>query len=152
MKIEEYSKENYLISTDNTKLSIGRIHSYLTRSYWSENIPFEIVKKSIEHSLCFGVYNKNIQIGFARVISDYTTFAYLADVFIVEEERGKGLSKWLMECILKHYQLQGLRSFCLMTKDAHSLYERYGFNNLPNPERFMAKREDDIYKKTNNIL
>jgi len=148
MQTEEYKKENYLVSTDKSKLNIIIIHSYLSRSYWSENIPQETVKKAIENSLCFGVYNNNIQIGFARVISDYTTFAYLADVFILEKERGKGLSKFLMECILKHKQLQGLRNFCLMTKDAHSLYARYGFKNIPQPENFMANKIENPYKKS----
>lgn len=93
------------------------------------------------------MYHANQQIGFARVISDYATFAYLADVFIIEEERGKGLSKWLIECILKHKELQGLRKFCLMTRDAQTLYEKFGFEYIPDPKRFMVKRVDDIYKK-----
>lgn len=147
MQIEEYHKEQYLVSSDPKKLDLHAIHGYLSRSYWAEDIPFETVKRSVEHSLCFGVYNDKKQIGFARVISDYTTFAYLADVFILEEERGKGLSKFLMECILKHKELQGLRNFSLMTQDAHSLYARYGFKNIPKPENFMAKKIDGIYKK-----
>lgn len=147
MEAEEYWINEYCVSSDKNKLDIPVIHSYLKRSYWAENIPFEIVKRSIENSLCFGVYKKEEQVGFARVISDFSTFAYLADVFILEEERGKGLSKFLMECILKHKQLQGLRNFCLMTKDAHSLYAKFGFKNIPNPENFMANKVDDIYKK-----
>jgi len=147
MKIESYTKYNYTISTDKSKLDISVIHGFLSTSYWAEEIPSEIVEKSIENSLCFGVYNGNTQIGFARVISDYTTFAYLADVFIVEEERGKGLSKWLMECILKHEQLQGLRNFCLLTRDAQSLYAPFGFENLAKPKNFMAIKKDDFYKK-----
>lgn len=147
MKIEEHRRDNYLISTDPSKLVMQTVHGYLTRSYWAEHIPYEIVKKSIENSLCFGVYNENKQIGFARVISDYTTYAYLADVFVLEEERGKGLSKWLMECILKHGQLQGLRNISLMTKDAQGLYEKFGFKINPHPERYMIKRIEDIYKK-----
>ncbi|MBL7890394.1 MAG: GNAT family N-acetyltransferase [Bacteroidia bacterium] len=147
MQIEEYQKEQYLVSSDPSKLDLQVIHGYLSRSYWAEDIPFETVKRSVEHSLCFGVYNGKKQIGFARVISDYTTFAYLADVFILEEERGKGLSKFLMECILKHKELHGLRNFSLMTQDAHSLYARYGFKNIPKPENFMAKKIDGIYKK-----
>lgn len=146
MEIEEYKKDNYLISTDKSVLDTAVIRGYLSRSYWAENIPVEIVKKSIEHSLCFGVYNENKQIGFARVITDYATFGYLADVFILEEERGKGLSKWLMECILKHQQLQGLRSFSLMTRDAHSLYAQYGFKNIPIPENFMTRKVENIYR------
>jgi N-acetylglutamate synthase-like GNAT family acetyltransferase len=147
MQVEEYTYGTYLVSTDPSKLDLKVIHGYLSRSYWAEEIPFETVKRSVEHSLCFGVYTASKQIGFARVISDYTTFAYLADVFILEEERGKGLSKFLMECILKHKELQGLRNFSLMTQDAHSLYARYGFKNIPKPENFMAKKIDGIYKK-----
>lgn len=147
MLAEEYFKDEYCVSSDPAKLDLKVIHAYLSRSYWAEEIPFEIVKRSVEHSLCFGVYKAEQQIGFARVISDYTTFAYLADVFILEEDRGKGLSKFLMECILKHKELQGLRNFCLLTQDAHSLYARYGFRNIPKPENFMAKKIDGIYKK-----
>jgi len=143
---EEFTKNNYTISTDKSKLDPAVIHGYLRRSYWAENIPLEIVKKSIENSFCFGVYNAGKQIGFARVITDHATFGYLADVFILEEERGKGLSKWLMECILAHEQLQGLRSFSLMTQDAHSLYARYGFRNIPKPENFMTRKVEGIYK------
>jgi GNAT superfamily N-acetyltransferase len=147
MQTEEHRKGNYIISTDKSKLDISVVHGFLSTSYWSEDIPIQIVKKAIENSLCFGIYNGNKQVGFARVISDYSTFAYLADVFIIKEERGKGLSKWLMECVLKHYQLQGLRNFCLLTRDAHSLYERYGFKNLLKPQNFMAKKVDNFYKK-----
>ena len=147
MKIETYLKGNYKISTDKSKLDIAVIHGFLSTSYWAEEIPVEIVQKAIENSLCFGVYDGSKQIGFARVITDYATFGYLADVFIVESARGKGLSKWLMECILMYPQLQGLRNFCLMTQDAHTLYARYGFKNIPKPENFMAKKIDVIYKK-----
>jgi GNAT superfamily N-acetyltransferase len=147
MKTETYKKDIYTVSTDKSLLDISVIHGYLRRSYWSEDIPLEIVKKGIENSLCFGIYKEGGQIGFARVISDYSTFAYLADVFILEEERGKGLAKWLVECILKHEQLQGLRNFCLLTRDAHSLYERYGFKPLERSQNFMAIKKDNFYKK-----
>jgi len=147
MNVVEYKSAGYTISTDKSKLDLNVIHGYLSRSYWAENIPVEIVKRSVDNSLCFGVYVNEKQIGFARVISDYTTFAYLADVFILEEERGRGLAKRLMECILEHRQLRGLRNFCLMTKDAHSLYKRYGFKNIPKPENFMARKIEGIYKK-----
>lgn len=149
METESFIKENYTISTDKSKLDLSVIHGFLSTSYWAEDIPVKIVLKAIDNSLCFGVYHENKQVGFARVISDYTTFAYLADVFIVESERGKGLSKWLMECILKHKQLQGLRNFCLLTRDAHSLYAQYGFENLAKPQNFMAIKKDDFYKKIN---
>lgn len=147
MLIEENIKDNYFISTDKGKIDVAAVRAFLSTSYWAEEIPFETVKKSIDNSLCFAVYHKTKLVGFARVITDYTTFGYLADVFIIEEERGKGLSKWLIECILKHKELQSLRNFCLMTKDAHSLYERYGFKYPDNPQNFMAKKIDDFYKK-----
>lgn len=147
MKTESFIKDNYIISTDKSKLDISVIHNFLSTSYWAEDIPMKIIEKAIENSLCFGVYNGNKQVGFARVISDYTTFGYLADVFIVDEERGRGLSKWLMECILNHQQLQGLRNFCLLTRDAHSLYTQYGFENLAKPQNFMAIKKDNFYKK-----
>ena len=143
----EIIKDEFLVSTDNTKLDISVIHGFLTDSYWAKGIPIEIVKKSIEHSLCFGVYCNNEQIGFARVITDYTTFGYLADVFIVEGFRGKGLSKWLMECILAHPELQGFRRWSLATRDAHGLYTRYGFTPLQQPERMMEIRNPDAYKQ-----
>jgi GNAT superfamily N-acetyltransferase len=143
----EYKNNDYIISTDQNKLNIESIHQFLSTSYWAEDIPVEVVKKAIQHSLCFGIYNSSSQIGFARVITDYATFAYLADVYIIEKERGKGLSKWLMECILKHPDLQGLRNFCLMTRDAQVLYEKFGFKNIPDPKKFMAKKIDGIYKK-----
>jgi N-acetylglutamate synthase-like GNAT family acetyltransferase len=147
MENENFINGNYLISTDRSLLDHSVIHGYLSRSYWAEDIPTEIVKKAISNSLCFGVYNSGKQIGFARVISDFSTFAYLADVFILEEERGKGLSKWLVECILKHKQLQGLRNFCLLTRDAHTLYEKFGFKNLERPQNFMTIKKDNFYKK-----
>ena len=147
MKTETFTQNNYTISTDKSKLDLDFIHGYLSRSYWAEDIPKEIVAKAIVNSLCFGVYNSQKQIGFARVVSDYATFAYLADVFIIEEERGKGLSKWLMESILKHPELQGLRNFSLLTRDAHTLYEKFGFKNLEKPGNFMAIKKDNFYKK-----
>ena len=141
---------DYTFSADKEKLDIKIIHGYLSRSYWSENIPVEIVKRSIENSLCFGVYHLDKQIGFARVISDFATFGYLADVFILEEHRGKGLSKKLMKYIMSHAQLQGLRRFCLATRDAHKLYEQFGFKALANPDRLMEIVHANIYTAKNN--
>jgi len=106
----------------------------------------DLVKRSIENSLCFGMYYQQKQIGFARVISDFATFAYLADVFITPEERGKGLSKWLMQTIIDHPYLQGLRIFTLATKDAHELYAQFGFTLFDKPERWMQKHNPDVYK------
>ena len=140
-------KDNFSISTDKSKLDISVIHDFLSRSYWSENIPVETVRKSIEGSMCFGVYDNSRQVGFARMVTDNATFAYLADVFIIEEYRGRGLSKWLMEFILSHPELQRLRRILLATRDAHSLYKQFGFTAINNPDRFMHIHNPNIYKK-----
>ena len=144
----EFYKEAYTISTDKEKLDIPYIHQFLTHSYWAENIPLKTVQQSIEGSCCFGVFEKQQQIGFARVITDYATFGFLKDVFIDENFRGRGLSKWLMQVILGHPQLQGFRSWMLATKDAHGLYAQSGFAALENPERVMREAFPDVYKKT----
>lgn len=145
--IFEEKKDNFLISTDKTKLDINAVHNYLTKSYWAEGIPPETVKKSIDNSDCFGVYDNDKLVGFARVISDNATIGYLGDVFILESHRGKGLSKWLMECIMKHPELQGFRRWILLTKDAHELYRKYGFKDIERPDRYMEIVNSDIYKK-----
>jgi len=149
------SKDDYYISTDKNKLDIDFIHGYLTRSYWAEGITKDIVFKSVNGSLCFGVFKNgppslasaDKQVGFARMVTDEATYAYLADVFIIEEHRGKGLSKWLMEVILSHPGLQGLRRMMLATRDAHGLYAQFGFSPLNNPERWMQIHKPDVYKK-----
>jgi GNAT superfamily N-acetyltransferase len=138
-------REDYLISTDSALLDVEVIHNYLHQSYWAAGIPIEIVQRSIANSLCFGIYKNAAQIGFARVISDYATFAYLADVFILESFRGQGLSKWLMEMIISHPQLQGLRRWMLATRDAHELYQKYGFTALKTPANCMEITVPDIY-------
>lgn len=131
------------MSTDKFLLQPSAIHDYLcNKSYWASGRTMEAVLSSIEHSLCYGVYYESKQIGFARVITDYVTFAYLADVYILEEHRGKGLSKQLMETIIAHPRLQGLRRFVLATRDAHALYEKYGFRALSKPERWMEIFKD----------
>jgi N-acetylglutamate synthase-like GNAT family acetyltransferase len=140
-------KDNFSVSTDISRLDINVIHGFLTSSYWAENIPVETVRKSIEGSMCFGVYDENRQIGFARMITDKATFAYLADVFILEEYRGRGLSKWLMEIIMNSPELQGLRRIMLATRDAHGLYKKSGFTPLTQPNRWMQIHNPDIYKK-----
>ena len=143
---QEWRHGEYIISTDTQLLDISAIHSYLTTSYWAENIPFEIVKKSIEHSLNFGVYTQGKQIGFARVITDYATYAYIGDVYILEDFRRQGLSKWLMRVIADHPELRGLRRWTLLTQDAHGLYRKTGFTSLRNPELYMEKANPDVYK------
>jgi GNAT superfamily N-acetyltransferase len=137
---------NIAISTDKTKLDIALIHNYLRNdSYWAKNIPLDIVERSIENSLCFGVYDDLKLIGFARIMSDCATFAYLADVFILPEYRGKGLSKQLMEYITSYPALQGLRRWMLATADAHELYRKYGFTDIAKPERLMELTRPNIY-------
>ncbi|MEP6747714.1 MAG: GNAT family N-acetyltransferase [Bacteroidota bacterium] len=138
----DFYKEPYIISTDKEKLNIDFIYQFLSHSYWAENIPMEIVQKSIDGAMCFGIYDNDRQIGFARVITDYATFGYLGDVFIDEKYRGRGLSKWLMEIIMGHPQLQGFRTWQLATRDAQGLYAQFGFTPPDAPERFMRK-----YKK-----
>ena len=138
----------YTISTNKTKLNISLIYHYLSvESYWAKNIPLNTVKTSIKNSICFGVYVGSEQVGFARVITDKATFAYLADVFIVEPHRKKGLSKKLMKYILNYKKLKGLRRFMLATLDAHELYRKYGFSELRNPERIMEINIPDIYTR-----
>lgn len=144
----EVSKENYSISTDKNKLDVLMIHDFLTnKSGWSDGISYDLVKSSIDNSLTFGLYDKEKQIGFARVISDYATIAYLGDIFILKEYRGLGLSKWLMEIIMKHPNLQNLRRWILLTSTAEWLYEKYGFTKLPKPEIYMEKFDPNVYVK-----
>jgi GNAT superfamily N-acetyltransferase len=143
-----HHRDNFVVTTDPARLDINFIHGYLARSYWAEGIRRETVERSIANSLCFGVYEEGKQVGFARVITDYATFAYLADVFIIESHRRRGLSKFLMECIVDHPQLQGLRRWTLGTRDAHELYAKYGFKSLAKPDRFMERHDPEVYKRT----
>lgn len=138
--------DGFAISTDPTRLDRALIHSFLASSYWAGGIPRETVDRSIEGSLCFGLYENGRQVGFARVISDYATFAYLADVFILESHRGRGLATRLMESILAHPKLQRLRRWMLVTRDAHPLYRKVGFRDLEHPERIMEKTFPGIYE------
>jgi N-acetylglutamate synthase-like GNAT family acetyltransferase len=137
--IYEQSIETILLSCNKEKLDVNYIHHYLANeSYWAKNIPLHVVQKSIEGSLCFGIYEKKKQIGFARVITDYATFGYLADVFIDKGYRGKGLSKILMQFIMNHPDVKTLRRFMLATLDAHGLYEQFGFMKLEGDKRLMG--------------
>ena len=143
----EWRQGDYVISTDRSRLDLDIIHGFLTRSYWSPGIPRETVERAIHHSMPFGLYLGAAQVGFARVITDFTSFGYLADVFILEEHRGKGLSKWMMEVLFSHPELQGFRRWMLATRDAHGLYRQVGFTPLSAPERFMEKWDPDIYRR-----
>ncbi|MEM7127161.1 MAG: GNAT family N-acetyltransferase [Chloroflexota bacterium] len=145
--IDEYTQGDYEISTDKHKLDLDVIHSYLTRSYWSPGIPKDQVAKAIEHSLCFGLHyiptnTAHSQVGFARAVTDYTTFAYLADVFVLPSFQGRGLGKWMMECVVNSPTIDGIRTFLLLTRDAHGLYAQSGFIQLPNPDLIMGKHNE----------
>src|SRR5215469_11854063 len=143
--VEEH-RDGYMISTDAEKLNLDVIHGFLSRAYWCEGVPRDILERAIRNSLCFGMYAEGRQVGFARIISDRATFAYLADVFIVETHRGRGLSKWMMQVIMAHPDLQGLRRWSLGTKDAHGLYSQYGFASPKFPDRLMEIYDPHIYK------
>jgi GNAT superfamily N-acetyltransferase len=173
--IVETRRGEFVISTDRARLDLDVIHGFLTNCYWAKGIPRDIVRCSIERSLCFGVYDasaheiprlakearhgapdarskaprsgalKYPQVGFARVVSDFATVAYLGDVFVLESHRGRGLSKWLMECIVQHPALQNLRRWILLTRDAHGLYSKYGFTPVKAPERYMELHRPNVY-------
>jgi GNAT superfamily N-acetyltransferase len=136
-----WQRDGYLISTDASMLDLEVVHGYLSRSYWAAGVPEDVVRRSIENSLCFGVYRGEEQAGFARVVTDRATFAYLADVFVLEEHRRQGIGKWLVEVILSHPELQGLRRWMLATRDAHDLYRRYAFTELARPGIFMERKD-----------
>jgi GNAT superfamily N-acetyltransferase len=146
----QWEKEHYQVSTDFDRLDISFIQQFLSSSYWAAEIPEEVVRSACNHSLCFGIYDGNDQVGFGRVVTDYTTFAFVADVFVLEQHRGKGLATWLLECMQRHPQLQGLRRWMLATRDAHDLYAKHGFTPLKNPDWFMEIANPDIYRKGNS--
>jgi len=161
----ESRRGEFLISTDPARLDLDVIHGFLTNCYWAKGIPREVVSRSIEHSLCFGIYHEvgekspllatparsgAPQVGFARVISDFATIAYLGDVFVLEPHRGRGLSKWMMECIMQHPRLQGLRRWILLTWDAHGLYAKFGFTQVKSPERYVELHRADAYEIRTN--
>jgi GNAT superfamily N-acetyltransferase len=141
----EWSRNEYTVSTDDALLDIGIIHDFIAnQSYWGQGRKIETVQRALDNSLNFGLYTNGQQIGFARVVTDFATFAWVADVFILEEHRGKGLSKWLMDIILAHPELQQFRRWVLATKDAHELYRKFGFNELKRPERWMERPDPNM--------
>ena len=144
--IHELRDSEILVTTDPARLDVDVIHGFLSRSYWAAGIPREVVERSIRHSICFGAFEEGRQVGFARVISDFATIAYLGDVFVLEPYRGRGLSKWMLEYIRQHRQLQGLRRWILLTRDAHGLYSNFGFTPIKTPERYMELHRPDIYE------
>jgi GNAT superfamily N-acetyltransferase len=143
----ELCHDGYLISDDPARIDVDAVHAFLARSYWAQGIPREIVARSLANSLCIGIYAPTgDQVGLIRVISDYTTFAYLCDVYVLETHRGRGLSKAAMNAVMTHPRLQRLRRMQLVTEDAHGLYARHGFKVVAQPERHMERRDPDAYK------
>ena len=138
--------EGYEISCERERLDLALIHGWLTQSYWSPGIPRATLEKALANSICFGIHGPGGQVGFGRVITDRATFAYLADVFVLEAHRGRGLSKRLMDAVVAHAELQGLRRFMLATRDAHGLYAQYGFTPLSSPASMMEVLRPDIYQ------
>jgi GNAT superfamily N-acetyltransferase len=145
----EWRNNGYTVTTDQARFDVDLIYRYLSaESYWAKGMPRDVFERSLRNSLSFGLLEGGRQIGFARIISDLATIAYLGDVFIVPEQRGKGLSKWLMECVLSHPPLQGLRRWILSTADAHGLYQRFGFTALKTPDRFMERHDPEVYRQS----
>jgi GNAT superfamily N-acetyltransferase len=138
---------SYAISDDSTRLDLRAIHAYLSRAYWCAGIPFEIVRRAVRSSLCIGAYDSaGMQVGLVRVISDYATFCYVCDVYVLEDHRGQGLSKAMLAMVIDHPKLQGLRRWSLVTADAHGLYSQFGFSPVAQPERHMERLEAEIYR------
>ena len=140
------NNNGFTISTDQSKLNIDLVHGFLVNSYWARGVPRELVEKSIRNSATFGLFNKDQQVGFARVVSDFTTFAYLADVFVIDEVRGQGLGKWLVQEIFNDPRFSAVRRWHLITDDAHDLYGKFGFNRLAHPEQHMELRRLNPYQ------
>jgi GNAT superfamily N-acetyltransferase len=165
---QEQRRGAFVISTDRSRLDVDLIHEFLTNCYWAKGIARDVVERSIENSLCFGIYDQSdrkspllpkpgrsgapavidgsTQVGFARIISDFATIAYLGDVFVLESHRGRGLGKWMMECIVQHPALQKLRRWILLTRDAHGLYQQFGFTPIAAPDRFMELHNPKVYE------
>jgi len=141
----EWRRGEYTISTDKTRLDLAIIHDFISNhSYWGRGRRIKTVQRSLDHSLNFGIFKKDQQVGFARVVTDFATFAWIADVFILEEHRGQGLAEWLMKSILSHPELQGFRRWVLATKDAHELYRKFGFQELKRPERWLERPDPQM--------
>ncbi|HEV7164262.1 MAG: GNAT family N-acetyltransferase [Gammaproteobacteria bacterium] len=146
-KIIETRHDDYLISTDPAKLDLEAIHAALSTAYWSTDISKAVVEKALAHSLCFGLYQGQQQVGLSRVVTDYATYAYLCDVYVLEAHRGKGLGHWMVECIMTHPELQNLRRFTLATRDAHGIYAAFGFTALKAPDRMMERHDPQVYQR-----
>jgi GNAT superfamily N-acetyltransferase len=145
--VEEWQRDGYTISTDPARLDLEAIHRFLTTSYWSPGLPLAVLERAVAGSLCFGIYQGATQAGFGRVVTDRATFGYLCDVFVLEPYRGRGLSKWMLECIDAHPELQGFRRWMLFTRDAQGLYRQFGYAQVAIPERCMERRDPDVYQR-----
>jgi len=141
----EWQRDGFTISTDPARLDLDGVYAWLAASYWARGIPRDVFERSVRHALCFGIYEGARQVGFARVVTDFATVAYVGDVFVLEPWRGRGLSRWLMEVISSHPDLQGFRRWILLTRDAHGLYRKFGFTPLASPDRWMEKHVPDAY-------
>jgi GNAT superfamily N-acetyltransferase len=144
----EEARGDFLLSDNRSLVDVLAVHAYLKRSYWAEGVPEDVVRRSIENSLCFGIYENGRQVAFARVITDFATFAYLADVYVLEEVQGQGLGKWLISAVTNHPKLAGLRRWFLFTRDAHGLYSQFGFTPLSAPDRAMEILKQNPYKES----
>lgn len=143
----EWTQGEFTVTCDPARQDLDVIHGFLSRSYWAKGIPRDTVARSLEGSVCFALLHRGTQVGFARVISDGATIAYLGDVFVLADYRGQGLSKWLMACVTSHPGLQGMRRWILATSDAHSLYEKFGFTPLKQPAAFMERHDPRVYAR-----
>jgi GNAT superfamily N-acetyltransferase len=144
----EWKRDHLLVTTDPARMDVDAIHAYLARAYWCVGIPRETVERALHHSLCFGLFDGAAQVGFARLVTDHVTFAYLCDVYVLESHRGRGLGKWLIECVMAHPCMSGLRRIMLVTNDAHELYRRFGFVEATDPQKLMEIRRPNIYQQT----
>ena len=148
----DHTRNGYVISTDRSRIDMPAVHAFMQDSYWAADRPLSTLRLAIENSICFGIYLGREQVGFARVVTDCATFAWLCDVYVARSYRGQGLSKWLMECILAHPDLQDLRRWLLATQDSHGLYGQFGFHAPHKPERLMERFDPEVYKRCPNQI
>jgi N-acetylglutamate synthase-like GNAT family acetyltransferase len=144
---EQWQRDDYLLTTDPADVDMDALHGFLHQAYWSRGIPVEVVREAVASSLTFSLLQPPHFVGFARVVTDYATFAYVGDVFVLPEHRGHGVGTWMMSCVMAHPRLQGLRRWCLVTRDAHALYARVGFTPTPTPERWMERLDPQVYER-----
>ena len=144
---QEWKRDQLLVTTDPARIDVDAIHAYLSRAYWCVGIPHETVENAVRHSLCFGLFDGAAQVGLARLVTDHATFAYLCDVYVLESHRGRGLGKWLIECVMAHPCMPGLRRIMLVTNDAHELYRGFGFVEATDPQKLMEIRRPNIYQQ-----